>query len=503
MRIAVAGLQHETNSFAPGLTGAGAFAAPGGWPRLSRGAEMLERLPGTSVPMAGALAALEAAGATPVPLLWAMALPSGPVEHAAFCMFRDEMLRGIAAAGPLDGVLIELHGAMVTTAEADAEGAVLEALRAAVGPEVPLVATLDMHANLSPRMVAAADLLEVYRTYPHIDMAETGARAAAWVLRLAQGAPRPAKAYRAVPYLMPLIAQATTAPAMARLCASARAEEDTGAAQAVTLTTGFPYADTAECGPAIAVYAAAPEAAEAVAERQLALWIAAEGDLESPLLPPADAVAEALAVPPGPGPVILADVQDNPGGGGTQDTTGLLQALLTGGARGAVLVHLCDPAAAQAAHEAGVGAVLDQSLGAARSPQHGPPVPGPWRVVALGSGSFTGQGPMYRGNAIALGPVALLERDGVGCIVAPNRMQASEPGLLHHLGLDPAEVPVLALKSSVHFRGAFQDMARAILHVAAPGDLPMDLTSLPYQHAVRLVAGQPTRPLPKPTGEIT
>ncbi|MFW5642123.1 MAG: MlrC C-terminal domain-containing protein, partial [Roseicyclus sp.] len=286
----------------------------------------------------------------------------------------------------------------------------------------------------------------------------------------------------------PLIAQATGMPAVARLCAAARADEGEGGVHAVQLIMGFPYADIAEAGPAILVHARDAAGAEAVADRHLALWRAAEPDLAAPMAEPAEAVARAKAKAGPGGPVVLADVQDNPGGGAPQDTTGLLHALIAARAEGAVLVHLCDAQAAAAAHAAGVGARLHLALGGRSDPAHGAPVPGPFEVAALGPGRFTGEGPMYRGNAIDLGPVALLRRAGVGVIVAGRRMQASEPGLLRHLGLAPEALPILAVKSSVHFRGAYQAMAREIILVEAPGAVPMALDRLPFARAVRPVA---------------
>lgn len=490
MRIALAGLQHETNSFAPGTTGAEAFHAPFGWPKLTRGEAMLRDLPQTSVPTAGALAALAEAGGTPVPLIWAMALPSASVEHAAFTDLRDEILAGLQAAGPLDGVFLELHGAMVTTGEDDAEGALVAAVRAAVGPDVPVAVCLDLHANLSPGLVALADHVDAYRTYPHVDMRESGARTMRRLVDRVQGAPRRTAALRPVPYLLPLTAQATGAEPMAGLYAAARAAETPG--QEVVLTLGFPLSDIADCGPAILAYGPDGPTAEALADTQLALWLEAERRFAAPMLTPDEAIAAARAVPPGPGPVVLADVQDNPGGGGSNDTTALLQAMVDARLEGAVMVHISDVAAARAAHAAGPGAEISVAVGGRTDPAHGPSVPGPWRVAALGDGRFTGEGPMYGGNAIDMGPVALLERDGVRCIVAGGRMQASEPGLLRHLDLDPARLPFLAVKSSVHFRGAYQDMARAILHVAAPGRVIMDLSRLTCRKALRPPAG--TRP---------
>ncbi len=475
MRIAIAGLQHETNTFAPDITEAADFLAPGGWPPQVRGAEMTAALRGTSVPTAGALAVLEGAGAAAVPLLWSIALPSGRVRHAAFTDLAEEIVARLKAALPVDGVFLELHGAMATTEEDDAEGALLVRVRDAIGPGVPLVVALDLHCNLSERMVRAADRIFAYLTYPHVDMAATGGRAMEGLLDLAQGGARPAKAFRQMPYLLPLVAQHTGSDPVRRLYGEA--------GQGLLLTMGFPLADVADAGPALVAYAPTQAEADAAADAALSAWVEAEGEFAAELLSPEAAVARAMAA--NVGPVVLADVQDNPGGGGSNDTTGLLGALLAARATGALLVHVADAEAAEAAHEAGPGATLELAIGGRADPRTGGPVPGPWRVERLGSGSFTGTGPMYAGNAIAMGPVALLEQRGVRVIVAPRRMQASEPGLIRHLGIEPGEVPILCLKSSVHFRGAYESIASEIILVAAPGRVTMDLASLHYRASRR------------------
>ena len=239
MRIALAGLQHETNTFAPGVTEAEDFLAPGGWPKQSRGDEIRMALAGTSVPMAGALAVLDDADVTAVPLLWTIALPSARVRHAAFEALADEIAAGLQQQMPVDGLFLELHGAMTTTEDDDAEGALLERLRALVGPDLPIVVALDLHTNLSARMVSAADQMFAYLTYPHVDMADTGARAIKRLLELAEGAPRPAKAFRQMPYLLPLVAQGTGSQPVEGLyrAAAARANAET------MITLGFPLAD--------------------------------------------------------------------------------------------------------------------------------------------------------------------------------------------------------------------------------------------------------------------
>ncbi len=199
---------------------------------------------------------------------------------------------------------------------------------------------------------------------------------------------------------------------------------------------------------------------------------------------------------PGRGPVVIADTQDNPGGGGPGDTTGMLAALLAADAP-ALLVHMADAPAAAAAHAAGLGATIDVALGGRALPDTGAPVPGPWTVAALGDGNFVGEGPMYGGNAITLGPVACLSRGSVRVIVAPKRMQASEPALPKHLGQDPFAAQILVVKSSVHFRGAYQDRARAVIVARAPGPVTGDLADLPARRQTRRAAGRTrqTRPI--------
>jgi len=483
MRIALAGLQHETNTFAPELTEAEDFLAPGGWPKQSRGAEVVSTITGTSVPMAGALRILDQAGATAVPLLWTIALPSGPVRHSAFEALADEIATKLQAALPVDGLFLELHGAMATTGDDDAEGALLARLRGILGPDVPIVVALDLHTNLSARMVENADQMFAYLTYPHVDMADTGARAMHRLIDFAQGAARPAKAFRQMPYLLPLVAQATGSPPVNTLyhAAAERHAVDT------MLTLGFPLADVPDAGPALVTYAQDQDAADRAADETLREWTDAEPEFQARLCTPAEGVAQAMQSTQHP--VVIADVQDNPGGGGSNDTTGLLQALIAARAKGALMVHIVDTEAVNAAVAAGVGAVLDIGVGGRADPHTGAPVPGPWRVAALGDGKFTGVGPMYAGATIEMGPVALLEQSGVQVIIAAKRMQASEPALIRHLGLDPAALPILCVKSSVHFRGAYESMAGEIILVAAPGRVTMDLASLKYTKCMRRPAG--------------
>ncbi len=500
MKIAIAGFQHETNSFAGTVAVRGDFDAPGGWPPFCRGEDMARIISGAGTPASGAMAAASVAGADIVPLLWCMSLPSGPVEEAAFEDIVNEICDRFAAAlaGGASALYLDLHGAMVTARWPDAEGELLSRLRRLAPFPFPIAASFDLHGNISEDMVRACTLIDCYRTYPHTDLLETGARVMKRLIDHLNGRPAPIVAYRAVPYLASINDQCTLVEPTRGLLASAATLETREGIDCVSQFFGFPLADVNEAGPSIIVQGHDHELVESAADTMLAKWIEAEPKFATRLFPSDEAVAQAvgLAAGSGTGPVVIADTQDNPGGGGTGDTTGLLRALVEGNARGAVLVHIADAEACAAAHEAGEGAILDRSIGAGLSARYGTPMEGPWTVLRLGSGSFIGVGPMYKGNPIALGPVALLDRNGVRVIVAPRKMQASEPGLLLHLGLNPEEIPILVVKSSVHFRGAYQGMARAIIPAIAPGAVEADLSRLPFAHAQRKPASTTRMSIP-------
>ncbi|WP_226574955.1 M81 family metallopeptidase [Acuticoccus sediminis] len=505
-RIAVLGLEHETNTFLPGRTTFEDFLAPGGWPRLSRGEEVFGALKGSGVAAAGAItAAAERDGVELVPILWTIALPGATVAEDAFARLTAEITERLAAAhaeAPLDAVFAEMHGAMVTEENDHAEEALALAIRRVIGPDVPLAVALDLHGNISDGFVDAVTLIEAYRTYPHVDMRETGARAMRRLLALLDGGPAPAKAVARPPFQIALTWQCTLFGPGREAVDEAEAMMDADPALAVATFFGFPLADIPGAGPTLVAQHPDPDAARAAAARLDALWLALEPRFDGPLPDAAEAVAAAMrtAAGPGHGPVVIADTQDNPGGGGPGDTTGLLAALLAADAP-ALLVHIADAAAATAAHEAGVGAVIDVPLGGRTLQGTGAPIDGPWTVLSLGDGSFVGEGPMYGGNAIALGPVACLARGNVRVIVAPKRMQASEPALPKHLGQDPFAAEILVVKSSVHFRGAYQDAAREVIVARAPGPVTADLADLPARRQLRRAAGR--APVPDATPAAT
>jgi microcystin degradation protein MlrC len=482
LRIAVAGFQHETNTFAPLGAGFADFERADAWPGLTLGQDIISGFGAMNLPIAGFVHAAVLAGAELVPLLWCSAEPSAHVTEDAYERIGAMICDGLAAARGLDGVYLDLHGAMVTEHLDDGEGELLRRVRAVVGAGIPLVASLDLHANVSPAMVEQADALTVFRTYPHLDMAETGARAFPLLCRVLDGR-LGGKAMRQGPFLVPLCDQYTRAQPCRTLYARLPALEDSGVTS-VDLALGFPPADIADTGPAVVTYGARQEVAEQAADALLADLLDAEPRFASTLLAPEEAVRRALAAPPGR-PVVLADVQDNPGAGATSDTVGLLEALIAGGARDAALALLHDPAAAAAAHSAGRGTELELGLGAGSGLPGHEPLRARVRVEGLGDGRFAFTGSMYAGAHAALGPMAALRildgASGVRVVVGSHRCQCLDRAIFRHVGIEPERTRILAVKSTVHFRADFEAIASEVLQVEAPGANPCRVETIAYR----------------------
>ena len=479
-RIAIGGFQHETNTFAPVPATYQDFVQPGGWPALSRGTAMFDALAGINLPAAGFIESAKRMGHELVPLLWCSAIPSGPVTEDAYERIAGELATRLSAVRPIDALYIDLHGAMVAAHLDDGEGELLRRLRRLVGPEFPIVGSLDLHANVSRSMVEESTALIAYRTYPHVDMAETGQRAALLLERLLRGG-HLAKALQRPSFLIPLTWQCTMVdPAASIFRELARSEE--GEVASLSFAPGFPAADVHDCGPSVLVYAETSLTAQRAADRLAAMIGEAEPHFAGKIYEPDEAVLEAKRLAAAGGrPVILADTQDNPGAGGNSDTVGLIEALLRHRTEGAVVGLLYDPATAAAAHAAGEGAELEIAIGEiSRLPGHRP-LAERFRIERLGDGRFTATGPFYAGNRMELGPMACLAVSGVRILVSSRKQQAADQAMFRHLGIEPAAQKILVLKSSVHFRADFQPIAGAILIVAADGPNPVDHRKLRYR----------------------
>lgn len=494
-RIAFGGFLHETNTFAPSKAGMTAFEQGGGWPPLARGEAIVAAVTNVNVGAAGFLDVAREKGWEAVPTLWCAASPSAHVTAEAFETIADELVERIRATLPVDGVYLDLHGAMVSESFDDGEGEILRRVRAVIGPDVPLVASLDLHGNVTPLMVEAADMLVAYRTYPHVDMALTGARAAQALAGLIGTNLRPAKAFRQIPYLIPIAWQATAMEP----CRSIYAELATLEGETVpslSFLPGFPAADFPDCGPTVVAYgttqAGADAAADAVAQRVMA----SEADFKGKVFEPDAGVREAMRLAAGATkPIVISDTQDNPGAGGDSDTMGMAAALVRNEAERAAIGVIVDPEAAAAAHAAGEGAVVTLALGAKSRIPGDAPLVADFTVEKLSDGRFVAPGPFYGGSRMNLGPSACLRLGGVRIVVGSRKAQMADRAMYRQVGIEPEEQAILVNKSSVHFRADFEPIAETILVCAAPGPMPVDPASLPWR---RLRQGLRTSPLGTP-----
>lgn len=488
-RLLIAGYQHETNTFAPSLADWAAFTRGDSFPAFVRGPAMVEQLRGINIPIAGVIDAARTQGWRLVPSCWAGAIPSSYVTRDAFERIAGTLCDDIRAAlhgsGGLDAVYLDLHGAAVAEHADDSEGELLARVRALVGPGVPVVASLDLHANVTQRMLCEADALVSYRTYPHVDMADTGALAALLLARRLKAGRKEPQHARRLPFLIPINTQSTwQQPAKALYEQLAAFDRDHGTVSSFCM--GFPASDFAECGPVIWSHG---EQAERAAE---ALFAAAREPTQwrESLLAPREAAAQAMALAEhAPQPVVIADTQDNPGAGGDSNTTGMLHALLAQGAGrrypGQVALGLLyDPAAARAAHGAGAGAEIHLALGAAVATFAGlsdPPLRGRYKVLALSDGVCTLLGPMMKGLTVRLGPSACLEIDGVRVAVVSGKKQLLDRALLRMVGIEHEQMRIVVVKSSNHFRADFQPHASHVLVAKAPGPMAADPADLPWR----------------------
>ena len=470
-RIAIGGFQHETNTFAPSPADYAAFEAGGGWPGVQYGEPLFSAVAGANIPAAGAIESLRASGHQLVGTAWAAASPSAAVTGEAYERIAGELVKRLRDALPVDGVYLDLHGAMVSERFDDGEGELLRRVREAVGPRVPVAASLDLHCNFTRAMFAGADAFVAYRTYPHVDMAETGARAARLLDSMLRGGARLAGTWRGLDYLTGISTQCSFIEPCKGIYADLAALEKKHET-VLSFTPGFPMADFAECGMAVFGYGAEAKAVERAVGELRARVADAEKDFALELHLPDDAVGRARRHGEPGRPVVLADTQDNPGAGGNGDTTGLLRSLIRQRAEGAALGLLIDKDAAARAHQAGQGASFAFSLGGKSRVPGDAPFEGEFTVEKLGDGKFTCTGPMFKGFRMTLGNMALLRSKtapGVRVVIASRKVQAADQEMFRHVGVEPAKERILALKSSVHFRADFEPMAKEVLVVKAPG----------------------------------
>ena len=482
-RIAIGGFLHETNTFAPTKADYVAFQQGGGWPAMSEGADILKVMRGINVGAAGFVEAAETYGWTLVPTICCAASPSAHVTEDAYERVSEKLLAGLQTAmagGPLDAVYLDLHGAMVAEHVDDGEGEILARVRKLIGNDIPLVASLDLHGNITQASIDLADAMIAYRTYPHIDMADTGRACARHLALVLKTKTKFAKAFRQLPFLIPISWQCTNDQPTKGIYEKLAALEN-DAVPTLSFAPGFPAADFEDCGPSVFAYGATQADADKAADAMVTIITGHEDDFDGKIFTPDDGIQYAMAIAKtATKPVVIADTQDNPGAGGDSDTTGMLRALVRNDAQRAAIGAIFDPVSAAAAHEAGIGATVNLSLGGKSGIPGDAPYENEFIVEALSDGEFIAPGPYYGHRQMSMGPSACLRIGGVCVVVSSRKAQLADQAMYRFVGIEPTEQSILVNKSSVHFRADFEPIAETIIICAAPGAMPADTAALPW-----------------------
>ncbi len=479
MRLVIAMMKHETNTFSPLVADWRRFEEWGAY----FGAEARRAYEGTAMPMGAYLELAAEAGAEIVTPVAAEAMPSGAVSAEAYERMAGAICEAVAAG--CDGVMLDLHGAMVCETTADGEGELLARLRV-LAPELPIAVTCDLHCNLSERMVENCTALIGYKTYPHVDMHEVGTRVGRVLLDTLAGEVRPVMAWGNRPLLAQTLRMGHDDEPMKGLMAMTRQAEADGAL-AATLFGGFPLADIAEAGVSAVVVADGDRGAarEAVAALLDAAW-ARRHDFVYRGEPLAQAIARAKAL--SEGPVVLLDHADNCGSGGTQDVMAVIAEVIAQGLEDVAVAAVWDPEAVRQMTRAGLGAEVRLGLGGktdmASIGLAGAPLEVSGRVGALSDGEWTVEGPMYGGVRVSMGPTAVLDTGRAEIVVVSRHHEPWDLGVFTSVGIDPSRKKYLVLKSRIHYRAGYAALARHTIACDGVGVTTSDNSLLDYR-AVR------------------
>ncbi len=479
-RVLTGQFMHETNTFAAVKTDIAAF----GRMIRHRGADEIEaHLAGTNTEMAGYIDAAAEHGWEPVHTVAAVANPLGPVTDEAFEHFSGLILDGLVENGPVDGIALALHGAMVTESHEDAETELLRRVRAVAGPDTPVCCTLDLHANVGPAFAGMVQIVCSYLTYPHIDMRARARRAGDLLQRAMAGEIRPRLAYARRPMLQgadggrtdvePMIGLGKKADAF--MAADPRVLD-------ISINAGFGQSDIPDVGPSAIVTGDGDDPSfQAIAEELMDdIWTARDV-VNNVYLGVGEAAAIARDFNYKDKPLVIADYADNPGAGAYGDATNLLAAMLDADLDNACFGALYDPAAAADLAGAGVGARMTAPLGGKTDPRFGgPPLPLTGDVVSVTDGVMTFDGPMMAGVTKSFGPTAVFRVKGVEILVVSNLMQIIDLRQFLAHGIDPRARKTVALKSMQHFRAAYEPLAERVVVCDSGGLATPDLTRFAY-----------------------
>lgn len=481
-KIGLAGFIHETNTFSNTPTTLENFVNQSGfYPEMLIGEAIFQfKQSKMNIAASGFLHEAEKLNIDVVPLLWCGTEPSGTVPMAVFDSIMDKIISSLRDAHPYEGLYLDLHGAMVFGELQDGEAEILKRVREVVG-DIPIVISLDLHGNISPECFELADGMVGYRTYPHVDGFEAGERSAVLLKYLLEGNPV-YKSFRQSPFLMPATTQPTTiepAKSLYELILDAEAQDGVLSA---SIMEGFNACDLPHTGPSIFTYAKSQEAADKAADFLLNAMLERESGFTVNMYSPSEAVEKAIGLSKSSEkPILLIDVQDNSGGGSPSDTVWILEELIKQKAKGVAVGVIWDPEAAQIAHTAGEGKLVEIPLGGKSLPGH-KPLKARFLIEKIFEGDFIGVGPMVKDRRLNLGKMAQLRYKDVRVAVSSERMQALDRSLFQAVGIEPSEMKILVLKSANHYRADFGPIASEIINVDAPSAIIEDPVKIHYKH---------------------
>ena len=471
-RVIIGMMSHETNTFSTVKTTLDDF-------KPMYGKEIIDTLKGTRSGIGGYIYVFERENIEYIPTIAATATPAGELRNKDYWYIVNYITDEMKKAGKIDGVLLALHGAMVAQDVPEAEGTLLNEVKKIVG-NTPVIITLDLHGLISDKIINNSDAVFGYDTNPHIDMYERGVEAAETMVKTIRGTIKPTVAYKKLPMLPPTINQRTTEGPMVKLLKTAWEMENQPGVINVCLFPAFPYADVQRVGSAVvAVTDNNPEQAQRLANELGDQMWGMRQEFLKPLTPISEAVTTAIKAPEGP--IVLADVADNPGGGAPGDGTEILRELIKQGATNTGIACIKDPEAVQAAIEAGVKGIVSMKIGAKIDNYHGTPVQVTGTVRTITDGRFIHKA-MAVGVPTDVGKTAVIDVNGIEIILTEKSHAPNDPEIYRRNGIEPTDKKILVLKSRGHFRAAYEPFSKQIIEVDAPGLTTPNLNWFTYQN---------------------
>ncbi len=480
MKILIAGFQHETNTFSHSKANYMCFKIQDSWPPLLNQQDVLDQTKGTTLPIAGFIeSSIEDKETKLIPIVWCSAEPSSFVTNYAYNRISKIIFNGIKNNPNLDGIYLDLHGAMVAESTDDGEGNLLKKIRKIVGKKIPIIISLDMHANVSKDMFKHSDAITMYRTYPHIDMHDAGKRAYQAIKYLINGG-KFYKVFEEIPYLIPLHMQSTMIEPCRGIYEYIKYIQD-GHYKWAEFATGFPLSDVFHSRPSLMYYSNEKIPRNSDFKKLFQNILILKSEFNSKLYLPNKAVKFAKSLNR---PVILADVQDNPGAGAASDNIEILKALISLKAASSLVGMINDPKVAKIAHKIGVGGTF-KAIFSGKDKASSSSLEYKFKVISLSNGQFNFKGNMYKGIKANSGLTACLSignLSNIHIVISSIRCQALDKSVFTHLGLNLNNYKIIVVKSTVHFIDDFQSFSKSIINVKTSGLAICDLKDITFKN---------------------